>query len=587
MAAGHRRLGLALLGLFAVQGCKSSAHHAHDAAPTDAGRVDHPLDASPPRRSDANCTTDCGAVGANDAAVADAANGGGDAMNGNGNDGAVVDTANGGDDDASVADLAVGVSIAAGVGHTCALMSDQTVQCWGYSPNSQFGPPGLDAATITPSTVLGVVGATSISLGSSGACTVVRDGAVVCWSADLRRGSTDIMWSHWFARDSLVPAAVAVAAGGQQCAALTDGTVMCWMNYSSQQPEFVSGLSGVTKLAAGQNHTCALVADGSAWCWGQNTAGELGNGETSVSVSFPPEPVKVLGLTGATAISAGGFHTCALMPRGAVRCWGNNRSGELGNSELGNGTTSYSATPVAVTGLSGPAIAISAGDGATCALLDTGAVQCWGDNTQGQLGFANHDDNTHSHVPTVVPGLGKAIAISVAGAAPIHTCALLRDGSAKCWGTNDTSQLGDGTTVRSSAPVAVTCRPGECSGLCSPRCATCSPTCSSPACCGTSCQTAHSNGLDYAFFDCAPLGTLDEAQALRACLLNSQVASHAGTCGPKTISCGDAGSHNLVCNCGGMYTWNMSWCWEYEGPHAGQVYLGCPACRTIDGSPWN
>jgi alpha-tubulin suppressor-like RCC1 family protein len=145
-------------------------------------------------------------------------------------------------------------------------------------------------------------------------------------------------------------------------------------------------------------------------------------------------------------IAGGAHHTCALSSAGAVRCWGENAHGELGN-----GTSINSRTPVAVSGLSSGFVAIAAGNGYACALSSAGAVQCWGDNQFGQLG--NGTSHTIERSPVAVSGLsGKVVAIA-AGA--FHTCALSSAGAVQCWGENTYGELGNGTSLNSSTPVAV------------------------------------------------------------------------------------------------------------------------------------
>ncbi len=183
-------------------------------------------------------------------------------------------------------------------------------------------------------------------------------------------------------------------------------------------------------MAAGGAHTCALRNDGTVYCWGDNWEGQLGDGTTALS---RPTPVAVAGLTGATALAAGGSHTCALQSDGTVACWGDNYYGQLGD-----GTTTSRPTPVAVAGLSG-ATALAVGGSHTCALRNDGTVACWGANYYGQLGDGTFTDRL---TPTAVAGLSGATAIAARGS---HTCALLADGTARCWGNNEYGQLGDGT----------------------------------------------------------------------------------------------------------------------------------------------
>jgi alpha-tubulin suppressor-like RCC1 family protein/serine protease inhibitor ecotin len=206
---------------------------------------------------------------------------------------------------------------------------------------------------------------------------------------------------------------------------------------ASANPSLVTATA--TAISAGGEHTCALLTGGSVRCWGWNSYGELGNGTTTNNST----PVAVSDISTATAISAGYYHTCALLTGGSVRCWGWNYHGQLGD-----GTTTNSSTPVAVSGIT-TAIAISARGNNTCALLTGGSVRCWGDNVVGQLG---NGTTTDSSTPVAVSGITTATAIS---AGYSHTCALLTDSSVTCWGWNYFGQLGNGTTASSSTSVAV------------------------------------------------------------------------------------------------------------------------------------
>ena len=247
--------------------------------------------------------------------------------------------------------------------------------------------------------------------------------------------------------------AIAVTSGfAHTCALRTDGSVVCWgknwygalgngTTLSSSVPVLVSGLGGpAIAISAGDDHTCALLRGGTVRCWGYNASGQVGDGTTTNRTTATP----VMGLSGIEAIAAGGYHTCALLSSGPVRCWGANDSGQLGN-----GTMTASSTSVPVTDLSSGVAAIASGPTNTCAVLDGGSVRCWGDNRFGQLGTGTL---TPSSTPVAVSTLADAVRVDIALA---HACALRRSGRLSCWGNNSTGQLGIGTTVDSPRPVAV------------------------------------------------------------------------------------------------------------------------------------
>ncbi|HEY1874157.1 MAG TPA: hypothetical protein VGG67_07135, partial [Steroidobacteraceae bacterium] len=193
----------------------------------------------------------------------------------------------------------------------------------------------------------------------------------------------------------------------------------------------VSGHGSV--IAGGAHHTCALSSAGAVQCWGENAHGELGNG-TGLNSSTP---VAVSGLSsGFVAIAAGNGYACALSSAGAVQCWGDNQFGQLGNGK----SHMIERTPVAVSRLSGKVVAIAAGDFITCALSSAGAVQCWGENSHGQLGDGMHNN---SSTPVAVSGLSSGFVAIAAGTG--HACALGSTGSMQCWGDNEFGQLGNGT----------------------------------------------------------------------------------------------------------------------------------------------
>ncbi len=185
------------------------------------------------------------------------------------------------------------------------------------------------------------------------------------------------------------------------------------------------------QVAAGGFHSCALLQGGSIKCWGWNNHGQLGNG-TSGATAYSATPVLVSGISNAVAVSAGNMHTCALLQGGEVECWGDNEWGELGDGSLID-----SNLPVAVPGIS--ATEVSAGFDATCAIQSTGVVMCWGLGTSGQLGDGSF---SNSSVPVQVSGI-TASSASING----QTACARSGGGVSCWGSAGSGQLGNGQTV--------------------------------------------------------------------------------------------------------------------------------------------
>jgi alpha-tubulin suppressor-like RCC1 family protein len=208
--------------------------------------------------------------------------------------------------------------------------------------------------------------------------------------------------------------------------------VRCWGNNSYGQlgdggvqpysitPVEVGGIASATQLSSGGDpDSCAVLSNGHVECWGRNIYGELGTGTVGGYASVPGE---VTGISSAIQVSVGARHTCALLSNAHVDCWGDNSKGELGN-----GTETNSDVPVEVTGISS-AIQVSSGNGQTCALLSNAHVDCWGDNSEGELG---NGTETSATVPVEVTGLSAVTQVS---AGNFHTCAVLTSGKVECWG---------------------------------------------------------------------------------------------------------------------------------------------------------
>ncbi len=318
---------------------------------------------------------------------------------------------------ADLSTLTAAHAVTFGLRHGCMLDAAGRVSCWG---DASEGQQGVDPAAVSgrcrgrpcrtvPTAVPGAPSLRTIEAGWLHTCGLSAAGAVVCWGDDTL--------------DQLGRSA------------------------PGSGPEPVEGLPpGVTQVSAGAIHTCAVTGDGAVYCWGDGSEGQLGQ---MVAVDSP-RPVAVQGLPGpVTEVAAGGYHTCALLADGAVSCWGQNRWGQLGD---GTRTSRSMAGPVA--GLAGPARSLAVGAAYTCALLRSGAVQCWGSNEMGELGQGFDDrppaPGEPAAPPATVERLGEDVVSLRAGAH--HACAERGDGSILCWGANELGQIGDGTLVGRDVP---------------------------------------------------------------------------------------------------------------------------------------
>jgi alpha-tubulin suppressor-like RCC1 family protein len=365
------------------------------------------------------------------------------------------------------------IQVSAGGSHTCALLEGGQVRCWGLNWTGQLGAGGNSMATIGDDEPAGWNGdvdvggtAAQIAAGSVETCALLDTGTVRCWGYRLDRGIVgDDESPAAYDPVGLGGPAVRIAAGGHACAVLETGALRCWgsnvlgqLGYghtddiADEEAPILAGdidLGGVAvQVAVGAAHTCALLDTGAVRCWGYNWYGQLGYGHWQIiGDDETPATAGDVDLGGsAVGIATGAFHTCALLDTGAVRCWGDNAYGQLGygnTEDIGDDETPASAGDV---GLGGTAVRIATGATHSCALLDTGAVRCWGRNNRGQLGYGNDntigDDETPASAGDVNIG-GVAIGIT-AGAN--HTCALLESGAVRCWGNNYYGQLGYGNT---------------------------------------------------------------------------------------------------------------------------------------------
>lgn len=377
-------------------------------------------------------------------------------------------------------------AVAIGWGHACAL-SEGRVRCWGYGGDGQLGHGNTDniGAMDTPDEhgdidVGGKV--RQIGVGNQHTCALLESGDVRCWGraheGQLGRGNPENLGDEPGEIPGLEPVvklgakAEQIAVGGDHtCALLENGGVRCWglgnmgqLGYGNPDDvgddETPASLDRdvpvggtATSIAAGETHTCATLEGGAFRCWGEGVWGRLGygivEGTTGNNVgadNTPADMGDVPFMGSVQKLALGDLHTCALLLTGAVRCWGDNTNGELGNGHEGSVTSAAAARNVR---FGGSALDLVAGTTHTCVLLDDHTMRCWGSARYGQLGNGTDnpdigDDEAPETAVTVHVG-GKVRAISAAWGA---TCAVLETGGLRCWGNADDGRLGYGNEVQ-------------------------------------------------------------------------------------------------------------------------------------------
>ena len=290
----------------------------------------------------------------------------------------------------------------------------------------------------------------------------------------LTRNSTmspDINWEWDY--EPLEADAIGLATGEwNTCAIGSDGLVYCWGRNGNGQigngqtstntcgnqghkckdvPTATSliGNSGddIVSIAFGRQHACALLDTGYVECWGRNNGGQLGQ---SGGAQSKPQPVNLGAGRTATSIYAGGHYSCAILDDESVKCWGQNTDGQLGI-----GSTSNTNTPTTINSLGSgrKAITLATAFNSICALLDDGTVKCWGDDSKGQLGNGGSNSDLNSP-PSSAINLGSGRTAKAITGGEYHFCAILDDDSIKCWGDGSNGKLGTGSISDKNTPTS-------------------------------------------------------------------------------------------------------------------------------------
>jgi alpha-tubulin suppressor-like RCC1 family protein len=348
--------------------------------------------------------------------------------------------------------------VTAGDAHTCAIKDDGTVWCFGDNSDGQLGNSGFGGSDSTTPVQTSGFGAgrtaVQVAAGDRHTCALLDNGEMWCWGYN---GNLELGSAGGSQPDPVkVPLGSGITAsrifvGGRvSCALTSDTRLTCWgQNHKGQIGNGTVQASGGVAPAAvsniptsfapahvdpGGRHVCAAATGGAVWCWGDDDRNQLGtaaDGAAAVNVPGPADSV-----TAARTVATGLEYSCAVLTDDTVSCWGRNHLAQLGRGSV---TPAVTAAPGAVS-IGVPVSKVAAGKAFACALTTAGAVWCWGENTASQIGDAIA--GSPRLAPAQVSNLGGAAVDLVAGGA--HACAVLSGGTVRCWGDNSAGQLGMG-----------------------------------------------------------------------------------------------------------------------------------------------
>lgn len=372
-----------------------------------------------------------------------------------------------------------------GQAHTCALLADHTVRCWGANdagqaaagPRTAIGDEKDELSTVEALDVGGSVA--QIEAGGFHTCALRQDGGIRCWGdgADGKLGQGDTQTRGTALNDldglqdvALGTTASRITAGLRHtCALTTAGGIRCWGSGTFGQtgagstaalgdaPGEIAVLSDLplgrpaTDVVAGAYHTCALLDDATVKCWGLDSFGQLGRGSNQPMGDQPGEvaALSAVPIPAARSLVAGFGHTCALLTNGRVACWGDGFFGQLGYGStdiVGDAPGEVAAlTPIS---FSSPAAELTAGRDHTCAKLSDGSVTCWGLGSFGQTGMDSNQrlGDEPGERADLLPSVALPSPVLTLDAGATHTCAVLDDMTLRCWGSGAQGRLGLGDT---------------------------------------------------------------------------------------------------------------------------------------------
>lgn len=350
----------------------------------------------------------------------------------------------------------------AGEMSVCARVGSTGVRCWGWNSDGQLGD-GTTVKSWVPVPVTGLSDVSSLASVSSAArhkCARTSSSAAYCWgenfSGEIGTGSANPTSHTTPVASTVFDPASGVSLGRSTTCGVVAAKVQCvGSNYFGQlatgnvdTPKLTLttakasagiDLTGVTDVFGGNSHTCALIS-GAAYCWGLGTDGQLGNG----SQTNKTYATAVTGSEAFSALSVGRLFTCGVKTNKTVMCWGKNANGQLGD-----GTTTTRSSPVSVGALA-EVTGLAAGSDSACAIKTDKTVWCWGNGGSGQMG--NGTDGGTNSTPVRVTSMVDAEEIVAAGTS---YCVRRTSGAVSCWGSNSQGELGQNPVSTPDAPTPI------------------------------------------------------------------------------------------------------------------------------------
>ena len=359
--------------------------------------------------------------------------------------------------------------ISAGYQFTCGITTTGVLKCWG--DNTSYGMLGDGTTTdrLVPTVIDSGTSYSRVATGQDHTCAITTTGVLKCWGRNnyskVGDGTTTTRLTPVII-DSGVSYAEISLGQFHTCGVTTTGVLKCWGDNSRGQigdgsfvspvstPKIIDSGVSYSQVDLGTSHSCAIKADGGLMCWGSNDQNELGDGAKALTIADVVAPKEIdLGTT-YLSVSSGSYFSCGVTSGSDIKCWGYNEHGRLGDSGVELRRTpvainsGYSFTKLALG--SGPSVAGLELGRSICGLNSLGELKCWGENKNGQVGVGSFGGSYSILKP--VDQVNTFKDVSVGGN---FSCAVSSAGQLKCWGKNNYGQLGDGTQVNKSSPIAV------------------------------------------------------------------------------------------------------------------------------------